>query len=269
MVERRKDTCRCLAVALVLSAATPAIGESPSVAAATGVPAGAVTLDGRLDEGAWREAEVIVLTQQEPRPGAPTPFVTEVRVLADVQHLYFGFANSDPVPGSVAVHTLQRDDDQEADDHVTVVLDTFGARRLGYWFQVNAGGARADGLNVNDNTDDNWNGIWDAAVERTSSGWTAEIEISTQSIQFNSNLEAWGLNLGRYVARDQLSLRWAGITLDSDIFDLRRAGALLGIGDLKQGLGLAIQPYALARYNSAPGADQSGDLGADVKYSFT
>ncbi|HWM28223.1 MAG TPA: DUF5916 domain-containing protein [Woeseiaceae bacterium] len=269
MVERRKDTCRCLAVVLVLSAATPAVGEPPSVAAAAGVPAGAVTLDGRLDEAAWREAEVIVLTQQEPRPGAPTPFVTEVRVLADGQHLYFGFANTDPDPGSIAVHTLQRDADQEADDHVTVVLDTFGARRLGYWFQVNAGGARTDGLNVNDSTDDNWNGIWDAAVERTSSGWTAELEISTQTIQFNSNLEAWGLNLGRYVARDQLSLRWAGITLDSDIFDLRRAGALRGIADLKQGLGIAVQPYALARYNSAPGADQSGDLGADLKYSFT
>jgi Domain of unknown function (DUF5916) len=269
MVERRKDTCRCLVVALVLSVATPAAAQPRSVAAATAVPAGAVTLDGALDEAAWREAQVIVLTQQEPQPGGPTPFVTEVRVLADGQHLYFGFTNSDPDPESAAVHTLQRDDDQEADDHVTVVLDTFGARRLGYWFQVNAGGARTDGLNVNDNTDDNWNGIWDAAVERTSSGWTAEIEISTQTIQFNSNLDAWGMNLGRYVARDQLSLRWAGITLDSDIFDLRRAGALRGIADLKQGLGFAVQPYALARHNSAPGADQSGDLGADLKYSFT
>lgn len=254
---------------LALSAATDAMGEPPSVAAATGVPPGAVALDGRLDEAAWREAEVIVLTQQDPQPGAPTPYVTEVRVLTDGQHLYFGFANSDPDPGSVAVHTLQRDDDQEADDHVTVVLDTFGARRLGYWFQVNAGGARADGLNVNDNTDDNWNGIWDAAVERTSSGWTAEIEISTQSIQFNSNLEAWGLNLGRYVARDQLSLRWAGITLDSGIFDLRRAGVLRGLTALDQGLGLAVQPYALARYNSAPGADRSGDIGVGIKYNFT
>ncbi|MEX2125084.1 MAG: DUF5916 domain-containing protein [Woeseia sp.] len=266
---RKSGLHRTGLVVLALSAATDAMGEPPSVAAATGVPPGAVALDGRLDEAAWREAEVIVLTQQDPQPGAPTPYVTEVRVLTDGQHLYFGFANSDPDPGSVAVHTLQRDDDQEADDHVTVVLDTFGARRLGYWFQVNAGGARADGLNVNDNTDDNWNGIWDAAVERTSSGWTAEIEISTQSIQFNSNLEAWGLNLGRYVARDQLSLRWAGITLDSGIFDLRRAGVLRGLTALDQGLGLAVQPYALARYNSAPGADRSGDIGVGIKYNFT
>lgn len=255
--------------ALALSGATRASGETPTAAAAAQVPAATIKLDGRLDEAAWGEAKVIELTQQDPHPGAPTPYTTEVRVLADGQHLYFGFANRDPAPESIAVHTLQRDDWQGADDHVTVVLDTLGARRLGYWFQVNAGGARTDGLNVNTNTDDNWDGIWDAAVERTASGWTAEIAISTQSLQFSPDLAAWGLNVGRYVARDQLSLRWAGITLDSDIFDLQRAGVLRGIGGLKQGLGLAVQPYALARYNSAPGAAQSGDVGADIKYNFT
>src|SRR5690606_38092088 len=118
-------------------------------------------------------------------------------------------------------------------------------------------------------TEDNWNGVWDAAVQRTTSGWTAEITVSTRSLQFSSEHTSWGLNLGRYVARDQLSLRWTGITLDSDIFDLRRAGALHGVSSLTPAFGLAFQPYALARYNSAPGTDQSGDIGADLKYRFT
>ena len=270
LVERKMATAhfRATLVGLALLAATPAMGETSTVAAAQ-VPAGMVALDGRLDEAGWREAEVIELTQQDPHPGAPTPYSTEVRVLADGENLHFGFTNSDPEPESVAIHTLQRDDEQDSDDHITIVLDTLGARRLGYWFQVNAGGARTDGLNANVSTDDNWNGVWDAAVQRTSSGWTAEITISTQSLQFSSELAAWGLNVGRYVARDQLSLRWTGITLDADIFDLRRAGTLHGVSDLKRGLGLAVQPYALARYESAAGADQSGDIGADIKYNIT
>lgn len=270
-MERISAARFCLAVgcALALSAPGEAVGDTTAIAAAASAPAGAVRLDGRLDEAAWAQAEVIELTQQEPKPGAPTPYVTEVRVLVDGEHLYFAFDNADPEPERLAVHTLQRDDDLDADDHVTIVLDTFGARRLGYWFQVNAGGARTDGLNVNASTDDNWDGIWDAAVQRTPTGWTAEIAISTRSLQFSPDLAAWGLNVGRYVARDQLSLRWAGITLDSDIFDLRRAGGLRGIDGLEQGHGLAIQPYALARYNSAPGADQSGDVGGGIKYSFT
>jgi hypothetical protein len=271
LAERTRRIFHCLAavVALTFSAAADAMEEPSGIAAATEVPAGAVTLDGRLDEAVWREARLLALTQQDPHPGAATPYATEVRVLADGQHLYFGFTNTDPDPGSLAVHTLQRDDDQDDDDHVTVVLDTFGARRLGYWFQVNAGGARTDGLNVNGNTDENWNGIWDAAVRRTPSGWTAEIAISAHSLQFSSDRTAWGLNVGRYVARHQLSLRWAGITLDSDIFDLRRAGVLRGVGDMQRGLGLAVQPYALARYNSAPGAGQSGDVGIGIKYNLT
>lgn len=258
----------CCWLMILLLAGAPALADTQTATVGK-VPPGAIALDGRLDEAAWSRAEVFVLTQQDPRPGEPTPYDTEVRIVADGQHLYFAFSNVDPDPELVAIHTLQRDDDQDADDHVTIVLDTFGARRLGYWFQVNAGGARADGLNVNGEADDNWNGIWNAAVRRSPSGWTAEIEISTQSLQFGANASAWGLNVGRYVARHQLSLRWAGITLDSDIFDLRRAGTLQGVSGLEQGLGLAVQPYALARYNSESGADDSGDIGLGVKYHFT
>ncbi len=254
---------------LALLVATGATAAPANRATAGHAEPGVIVLDGHLDEAAWAGAEVIELVQQEPHPGAPTPYVTEVRVLADGQHLYFGFTNHDPRPDAIAVHTLRRDDGQYGDDNVTIVLDTFGARRLGYWFEVNAGGARSDGLNANTVTDRNWNGIWDAAVTRSATGWTAEVAISTQSLQFDANLEAWGLNVGRYVAREQLSLRWAGITLDSDIFDLRRAGELHGIDGLKQGLGLAVRPYALARYNSALGGDSTGDAGIGIEYNFT
>jgi hypothetical protein len=84
-MKRERDVRFRLAavVTLALSGATDAMGETPAVAAAAEVPAGAVTLDGRLDESAWRRAEVIDLTQQDPHPGAPTPYATEVRVLAD------------------------------------------------------------------------------------------------------------------------------------------------------------------------------------------
>lgn len=248
--------------------ATAASGQAVGVTA-TRVPAGAIKLDGQLDEPAWRHAQVIHLTQQDPHPGAPTPYMTTVRVLADTQHLYFGLTNVDPNPKAIAVHTLQRDSSQDNDDHVTIVLDTFGTRRLGYFFQVNAGGARNDGLDVNDTTDNNWNGIWDAAVARTADGWTAEVVISTQSLQFLSALKAWGLNVSRYVPRDQQTLRWSGITLNSDVFDLHRAGRLYGVEGLQQGHGLEVQPYVLGRHNSASGAQRSHGVGVDIKYNFT
>ncbi|HET6587569.1 MAG TPA: DUF5916 domain-containing protein [Oleiagrimonas sp.] len=253
---------------LGMLAMSSAVAGTANVRAAR-IAAGAIALDGRLDEAAWRKARPIRLAQQSPKPGMPTPYKTTVRVLIDARHVYFGITNVDPDPAAMAVHTLQRDHSQDDDDHLTIVLDTFGERRLGYFFQVNAGGARNDGLSVNDKTDNNWNGIWNAAVARNAHGWSAEIVIPTQSLQFAAKLRAWGLNVSRYVPRDQLTLRWSGITLNSDVFDLHRAGRLSGMHGLEQGVGLEIQPYALARYNSAPGTGRSGDVGADIKYNFT
>ncbi|MGH8147195.1 MAG: DUF5916 domain-containing protein, partial [Rhodanobacteraceae bacterium] len=254
-------------VVLALPLPLSAIAATPRVEV-TRVHDGSITLDGRLDEVAWLQAKPIRLTQQDPHPGVATPYRTTVRVLADARHLYFGITNIDPDPSAIVVHTLQRDHSQDNDDHDTIVLDTFGAHHLGYFFQVSAGGARNDGLDVNDTTDNNWNGIWNTKVRRTRNGWTAEIEISTRSLQFPSTRKTWGLNVARYVPRNQLSLRWSGITLNSDVFDLHRAGRLAGVDGLQQGLGIEVQPYVLARYNSAPGTGRSGDVGADIKYDF-
>ena len=86
------------------------------------------------------------LVQSSPRPGEPTPYHTEVRVLAYGEHLYLGFHCMDPAPEKVAVHTMQRDGEMLGDDTVAVVLDPYGDRRTGYAFRINAAGARVDGL---------------------------------------------------------------------------------------------------------------------------
>src|SRR5437764_9060334 len=49
-----------------------------------------IALDGKLDEPAWREAQVLRLIEQSPRPGQPMPYETEVRVLVSHDALYFG-----------------------------------------------------------------------------------------------------------------------------------------------------------------------------------
>ena len=53
---------------------------------------GTIRIDGALDDVAWAEAAVIPdLIQQEPHPGAPAPFRTEVRILVDADDIYLGF----------------------------------------------------------------------------------------------------------------------------------------------------------------------------------
>ncbi len=232
-----------------------------------------IRVDGSLDEEVWSKAAPIVLTQQAPAPGAPTPFSTEVRVAVDGANLYFGITCADPEPDRIAIHTLQRDADLSTDDRVTIVLDTFLDHRTAYYFQINAGGARADGLvsGPEENSRD-WDGIWDAATRRTASGWTAEIRIPAATPRFPEGADAWGFNVERAVPRGLLFLRWAGTTLDAKFDDLSRAGELSELGGLRQGLGLSIVPYGLVQYVDDRLSGRrftKWQFGGDVRYSFT
>jgi hypothetical protein len=238
--------------------------------------AGRIHLDGILDEPVWQQAAVIAdLTQQSPDPGAPTVFHTEVRLLADKANLYFGITCTDPEPAKIAVHTMQRDGDMSGDDTITILLDTFHDHRTGYLFEINAAAVRLDGLISDPNAQTpslDWDGIWDAATRRTATGWTAEIVLPAQTIRFRRTTGQWGLNVQRYVAREQLSLRWAGWTLDANLLDMRRAGNLDGVCCLDQGWGLSISPYALGRYQIDETTEHSftkGQAGLDVGYHLS
>ncbi len=260
--------------AFVSQAAKPA-ETAPQIAAAAGNED--IVLDGSLDEPAWQTAPVLSLTQQNPHPGADTPYVTTVKVLRGVDHIYFGIVCKDPDPSKIAIHTLQRDADQSSDDNIMIILDTFSQKKLAYVFQVNAGGAKADGLispgyvNNNSNTptvDYSWNGYWDAAVKRTADGWTAEVRINTQSLQFDSHNPNWGLNVSRYVPRDLMTLAWSGINLNANPTNLQWEGKLTDVQGLNQGSGFEFDPYAVTEYSDTK-HDTESFSGFDLKYNFT
>lgn len=236
--------------------------------------AGPIRVDGLLDETAWAEAAVLAdLTQQDPHPGEPTAFRTEVRILLAGDDLYIGFRCFDPQPDQIAVHTMQRDAPLDGDDHVAIVLDTFLDGRTGYVFRMNAAGARQDGLIYDPETEStDWDGLWDGRARRTPEGWTAELVLPAETLRYARGASAWGFNVERVVPRSRLTLRWTGISLDATLIDLRRSGRLEGVESLHQGLGLSVSPYGLARFRwerqRDPGTLQ-GDAGLDVTYNLT
>ena len=262
-----------LQLALVLAFALRAVASDPPSVVASRVSS-PVTLDGKLDEPVWKSAQTIHLIQQAPLPGEPSPFQTEVKVLRTDDAVYFGFVCHDPNPKAIAIHTQRRDGDVTGDDTVAIVLDTYGDRRTGYFFQINAAGTRVDGLISNpESASLDWDGIWDARTSRTADGWTAEIVIPTRTLSFTPGLDRWGLNIERFVPRGgRIWLRWASPTLDSFLYDLSRAGTLSGVAGLEQGKGLEISPYATGRtkrfYGESPRAWQ-GAVGGDVTWKIT
>ncbi len=271
-----KGCCRAALFSCAVASATatftaPVNGQPPRVVA--GVATAPVRLDGVLDEEAWQQAGVIAdLVQQAPKPGAPTPYRTEVRVLVDGDTLYLGVTCLDPDPSRIAVHTMQRDGDLTGDDTVAFILDPFGDRTTGYFFQVNAAGARQDGLYSDpENIPLDWDGIWEARARVNPQGWTAEIAIPSLTLRFPKGQTAWGFNVERRIARDRIVVRWTGTTLDALLGDLRRAGELGGVEELRQGRGWSVSPYGLVRSERDFTTDEATtkpDAGLDVSYSL-
>jgi hypothetical protein len=238
-----------------------------------------IVLDGRLDEPVWREAPELRLVQQSPKPGAATPYETAVRIIVTGDRIYFGFRCRDPHPGQISIHTMRRDEtmgqdgETKSDDTVSIVLDTYGDRRTGYFFQINAAGTRTDGLISNpESVSLDWDGIWDARTARTRDGWSAEVMIPSRTLSFTRGLQEWGLNLERYVPRERMALRWSSPTLDSSFYDLSRTGTLAGVGDLEQGKGMEFAPYGIGKtkefYRESPRSWQAA-AGGEVTWKAT
>lgn len=217
--------------------------------------------------------QIADLVQQSPRPGEPTPYRTSVLVTADRDRLVIRVDCADPDPDKIAIHTMQRDGDMEGDDIVTIALDTFGDGRTGYYFRINAAGAKLDGLiSAKFVTSTDWDGVWDAHASITPSGWTATFEIPVRTLRFDASLGAWGFNVERRVARERMTLRWVGTTLDSALSDMSRTGLLGGVSRFRQGLGLSVTLNSIARHEKDFVADReatTGDLGVDVGYNLT
>jgi hypothetical protein len=247
-----KRAAGILCTAIVLTAWPRSVGAQPATAVPelrAGVLAGALKLDGILDESAWASAPIIeTLTMTEPHAGATPSATTTVRVIADAHALVIGILCNDSEASRIVSFTKQRDAALDSEDNVKIVLDTFLDSRSGYVFQVNPSGARYDAL-INPGSSDansNWDGIWDAATHRDERGWSVEIWIPVQTLAFKSGLTQWHFNVQRRIQRLQETDRWAAARPDWAITQMSRAGLLTGLPEFSVGLGLTVRPAVVA-----------------------
>ena len=229
-----------------------------------------VRVDGALDEPEWATAAAIEnLVMVEPRQGESPSGRTEVRVLAQTDALAFGIRCLTPPGSTVVSFTKERDADQSAEDHVTLVLDPSLDGRSGYMFSVNPGGARLDGL-INpggESADTSWDGEWEAATRRDATGWTAEVRIPATTLRYRRGISAWGFNVERRVQSLQETDRWASPQRDFPVFLTSRAGLLTNLPSFDLGLGLGVRPSLVASAQQGPagaGTDGSLDPSLDV-----
>ncbi|HEY7728782.1 MAG TPA: DUF5916 domain-containing protein, partial [Candidatus Eisenbacteria bacterium] len=253
------------------SAAVPAIEAAPLE--------GAIRIDGRLDEPAWRGAPPVTrFTQRDPREGERASEPTEVRILIGDDALDIGARLYDHEPERIRARLVRRDDDLDS-DYFAVFLDSYHDRLTSWVFRVNPLGCINDGaVDAGGNEDLSWDAVWQTATSRDSLGWTVEIEIPLSQLHYSTKGDGrWGIQLRRRIYRKQELAEFSFVP-KTEQYSAARYGVLTGLAHLRAPRHLEILPYTRLRseFRRVPagdpfrdGADQFPAAGLDVRYGLT
>lgn len=277
---RTKAASAVLLLATLCSALTPA---TPAIAQTAGesdgsksivIPklVGQPNIDGVLDEAVWSQAMLVDdFHQYEPVEYATPSQKSQVWLFYTEDALYIASFFEEPDMSLVSANIMRQGQSLASDDIIAVVLDPYLDRRNGYRFEVNANGIRWEGLfqNVTD-VESNWDGIWQADASRVANGWYTEMRIPFQTISFNPDSDAWGINFRRAIRRNNESIAW--VSRNRQV-NPGVAGTVRGLNGLRQGLGLDVVPSITLRedrvYTPVGQREQNFEPQLDVFYKLT
>src|SRR6266700_5225103 len=250
------------------------------VAAAAARTERAPRLDGTLEDSVWKIAPIIGdFRQREPLETSPATERTEVRILYDSHHVYFGIHCYDGDPGAIVATQLRRDLSMDLDDNFAIMIDPTLGHRNGYIFEVNPLGTQRDGEIIEEQAppqtdsivDPSWDGLWISAARITSDGWTATIQIPFNTLNFGGGSEVtWGLNFRRFIRRKNEEDEWSGYHRVYGFWRVSQAGVLRGLKQIESSRLLVVKPYGLLGGQSFFGQPWSAlrTGGLDVKYGL-
>lgn len=200
-------------------------------------------LDGSLDDAVWKGAVVadrFWISEQQHWPAEQT----EVLVMADREHLYFGFRVYDSQPQAIQALQTRRGAGLGLDDRVSVELDPFLSYREISTYSVNANGVQDDAIAGGRARQLAWKGDWHAVAVRTRYGWSVEMAIPFGILNFEEGTTTIGVNFLRYHHRTTEWSRWADVTAQNLPEEMGRlTGLQLPVSDKKQPW--TVMPYVL------------------------
>lgn len=232
-----------------------------------------ISIDGKLDEPAWKEAatasDFIVF---EPDNGKPAPYGkrTEVKVLYNNDAIYIGAIMYDDEPNMVLKEISQRDNFGTA-DMFGVFINGFNDGQQNFQFFVSAADVQADCIMTDAIGEDySWDAIWLSKAKLTEEGWIVEMKIPYAALRFSDqNKQTWGINFFREIKRERKKYTWNLIDTKIGTFT-QQNGNLKGIENIKPPTRLFFMPYASQYLNASDGQKTYGTMkgGMDIKYGI-
>ncbi len=239
-----------------------------------------ISIDGRLNEAAWQEADSASgFRQFEPDEGAAATYPTEVRVLYGPGNLYIGAYLYDEQPARIR-QTLGRRDDYNQADWFTVSIDSYYNQETAYTFAVNAAGVQLDGIRTGGGfrgLDTSWDAIWESDVRVTPEGWVVEMRIPYSVLRFSESSSTWGIHFVRRIPRLGEQSEWPLVPRTQRANLIAQFGRLTGLENIEPRRNLQVRPYVVSRLQTQERPRQPGelayasniDVGGDLKVGLS
>jgi hypothetical protein len=216
-----------------------------------------ISVDGVVDEPVWEQAVRLTgFHQYQPVDGRPAQERTEVRAFYTPSAILFAVLAYDREPGSIRATVADRDN-IDADDNVTIHLDTFADRRRSFFFAVNPLGVQQDGVRTEGSnspgqafggeTDKNPDYVFESRGRIGPEGYVVEVRIPFKSLRYpgGGGVQRWGVNVVRTTQRTGYVDTWTDVRRASASF-LAQEGTLEGLRDLRRGVLVEAQPFVTA-----------------------
>ena len=230
----------------------------------------APVIDGRLDDEVWTLAERVEgFSQWDPDNMAPMTERTTLQVAYDSHYLYAAVRCDDRTPSAIT-RGLGRRDEFQPTDQVSVAFDPRHDHLTGYAFLVNPSGVQTDiSLYDDEQTDRDYDAVWEVRTSTTPDGWVAEYRIPFSQMRFTASPQpgqVWGFSSRRTIHRKAEMGEWTGRPRGEQ-GSVSRWGHLVFDAPLTPPRRIELQPYVLTSGTRHPAAasELRGSTGLDLR----
>jgi hypothetical protein len=228
----------------------------------------APVIDGKLNDPAWSEVNWgSHFSQFNPYDGGTPSQKTEFKILYSNNNLYIAIRCLDTEPQKIVRRMTRKD--QINGDWAGVMIDSYFDKRTAFGFLVSAAGVKLDGKfsDDNGNIDKTWNPVWYVKTSKDSNGWIAEMRIPLSQLRFAQKPDmTWGLQVGRYIFRNQEKDFWQPISKDASGFE-SHFGLLTGLKNLKPKKEVSLTPYVMSKLVTSPKVEGDPFTGKSSAFS--
>lgn len=227
---------------------------------------GAITIDGKLDEDAWKSADSgNQFWQFFPSDSTRSINPTEFRLLYDEHNIYIGI-RAEVKSDNYVVSSLRRDFGGAANDNVTLMFDTFNDGTTAFLFGMTPYGVQREVFVSGGGSDFNtsWDQKWQLQSTKFDDHYILEAAIPFSSIKFHEGATSWRVQCYRWDMQTNEQSAWSRVPQNQLLSSL----AFMGNMQFEKPLGKSRKPIAIIPYVNALTSRNFATDSNDSKLSF-